>query len=326
LTNESELDLFADTLRELFTRHALGDVEGPLETFGVGEFLADQPEAAVPIVFGLQGSNATAARTLSQLMLSRLGAVVGDQPSGWTPLLPGSPRAANEAGTLLDDRVEIDALCIGGPPAPSAVLSVKDGDGSTMVVTVDLEDPAISVVGCGGLDPWLHVHKITGATAPTARYPAASGSWASAVTWGRVALAHEIIGTARTSLALANEHAKERVQFGRPIGSFQAVKHRLAEVLIYLEAAQASADAAATSPTELGAMVAKSMSGKASRLAARNCLQVMGGMGFTWDHPLHRYQKRGLLLDTLLGSSTYLPAAIGSLLTQSRSAPRLVEL
>jgi hypothetical protein len=324
---QSELELFSGTLNELFASHAHGDIEVQLEEFGVGEFLSEQPADAVPLVFGLQGARATSSSILNKLMVSQLRPLI-DDVRGWTALLPGRPQAASTSGTLEDGQVEINALCLESAPGGLAVLAVESSAGVPTVVTVDLAHSGLRVTAQGGLDPWLSLHTVTG-SAPaniTSDEGDSWSAWESAVMWGRIALAHEILGTVRTSLELANEHAKERIQFGRPIGSFQAVKHRLAEVLIYAEGAQAAADSSTVDPTVLGSLVAKSMSGKAARLAARNCLQVMGGMGFTWEHPLHRFQKRAILLDTVLGSSTSLPAAIGSILNTTGSVPRLVAL
>jgi alkylation response protein AidB-like acyl-CoA dehydrogenase len=84
--------------------------------------------------------------------------------------------------------------------------------------------------------------------------------------------------------------------------------------------------AAAEQVEPLSAMVAKSTAGTAARVAAANCLQVIAGTGFTWEHPLHRFQKRGLVLDRLLGSADHLPNAIGEELIRRGRAPRLVHL
>ena len=328
MTSPSEFELFSGTLNELFARHTLDDIELQLEDFGVGEFLTEQPADAVPLVFGLQGANATSSSILNQLMVSQLRPLIGDDVRGWTALLPGSPGAVSTSGALQDGWVEIDGLYLGSAPRGQAILAAESPGGVPTVATVDLAHSGLTVSVQEGLDPWLLLHTVTGSAPATVagEENESRSAWESAVMWARIALAHEILGTVRTSLELATEHAKERTQFGRPIGSFQAVKHRLAEVLIYAEGAQASADSSAVDPTVLGSLVAKSMSGKTARLAARNCLQVMGGIGFTWEHPLHRYQKRAILLDTVLGSSTYLPTAIGSILNAAGSVPRLVAL
>jgi alkylation response protein AidB-like acyl-CoA dehydrogenase len=87
-------------------------------------------------------------------------------------------------------------------------------------------------------------------------------------------------------------YALDRVAFGRPIGSFQAVKHRLAEMLGWIESAKAIVGAAADTPTAELASTAKAYVGTHAPLVARGCLQVHGGIGYTWEHDLHLYLRR----------------------------------
>ena len=144
---------------------------------------------------------------------------------------------------------------------------------------------------------------------------------------GRRAIGWWLVGTGRAMLALARSHALDRVQFGRPLASFQAVRHRLAETYVALEGAEAALIAAdsSTSP-DLSALLAKAAAGQAALTAARHCQQVLGGIGFTAEHGLHRHVRRALVLDGLLGSARELSREAGTLLVKERSAPRLVEL
>ncbi len=125
---------------------------------------------------------------------------------------------------------------------------------------------------------------------------------------GRHALGWWLVGTSRAMLALARQHALDRTQFGRPVASFQAIRHRLAETLVAIEGAEATLVAAAAEPDELGFLLAKAAAGQAALTAARHCQQVLGGIGFTAEHDLHRHIKRALVLDGLLGSSRELTA------------------
>ncbi|WP_329352627.1 acyl-CoA dehydrogenase family protein [Streptomyces sp. NBC_01261] len=140
---------------------------------------------------------------------------------------------------------------------------------------------------------------------------------------GRVALGWWLLGTGRAMLALARQHAVDRVQFGRPLASFQAVRHRLAETLVALDGAEATLVAA---DDDLGALLAKAAAGKSALTAARHCQQVLGGIGFTAEHDLHRHVRRAMVLDGLLGSARELTREAGSLLRAGGSAPRLVHL
>ncbi|WP_262062242.1 acyl-CoA dehydrogenase family protein [Streptomyces sp. STR69] len=140
---------------------------------------------------------------------------------------------------------------------------------------------------------------------------------------GRAALGWWLLGTGRAMLALARQHAVDRTQFGRPLASFQAVRHRLAETLVALDGAEATLVAATD---DLGALLAKAAAGQAALTAARHCQQVLGGIGFTAEHDLHRHVRRAVVLDGLLGSARELTREAGALLRAGGSAPRLVHL
>lgn len=140
---------------------------------------------------------------------------------------------------------------------------------------------------------------------------------------GRLAVGWWLLGTGRAMLDLARAHALERTQFGRPLASFQAVRHRLAETVVALDGAEATLVAA---HDDLGTLLAKAAAGQAALTAARHCQQVLGGMGFTAEHALHRHVRRALVLDGLLGSARQLTREAGQLLLETRSAPRLINL
>ncbi|OBH62595.1 acyl-CoA dehydrogenase [Mycobacterium colombiense] len=145
---------------------------------------------------------------------------------------------------------------------------------------------------------------------------------------GRRALGWWLVGTSRAMLSLARQHAMDRVQFGRHISSFQAIRHRLAETLVAIEGAEATLQAATEcdDPQGLASLLAKAAAGQAALTAARHCQQVLGGIGFTAEHPLHHHIKRSLILDGLLGSSRELTRAAGKAVVAAGSAPRLAQL
>ncbi|MGW0809391.1 acyl-CoA dehydrogenase family protein [Nonomuraea sp. NPDC002799] len=115
-------------------------------------------------------------------------------------------------------------------------------------------------------------------------------SWARVRDLGIAALAAEQVGGAQRCLEMAVEHAGRRRQFGRPIGSFQAIKHKLADLLLLVESARSAAGAAARD--EVFAAIAGSYCTEAYLAAAGENIQVHGGIGVTWEHPAHRYLKR----------------------------------
>ena len=164
----------------------------------------------------------------------------------------------------------------------------------------------------GGLDPDLGLVEVTGG---------ACGLTDEALAAGRLALAHELVGVSRTMLRLARDHAVERIQFGRPIAAFQAVRHRLAEAYVAVESAEATADASWEDGTPLGAAMAKAVAGRSARTVARHCQQVLAGIGFTTEHDLHHFVRRALVLDCLLGDARSLVAEQGDALLRGRRLP-----
>jgi alkylation response protein AidB-like acyl-CoA dehydrogenase len=133
----------------------------------------------------------------------------------------------------------------------------------------------------------------------------------AALELARIALASEALGGAERVLEMTTAYAKERVQFGRPIGSFQAIKHRLADMMIVVEAAKSAAWYAACVADERreelaeAAAIAKSYCCDAFFDCAANAIQLHGGIGFTWEHDAHLYLKRARAAATLLGSPAW---------------------
>jgi alkylation response protein AidB-like acyl-CoA dehydrogenase len=131
-----------------------------------------------------------------------------------------------------------------------------------------------------------------------------------AVDEATAALALETVGTCQSIFDLVLDYAKERHQFGVPIGSFQAIKHRFADMLVALERARATAYFAAATIAEddarrpLAVAMAKAAAGDAQRRIAQEGIQTMGGIGYTWEHDMHLYVKRAKTGDALLGTSS----------------------
>jgi alkylation response protein AidB-like acyl-CoA dehydrogenase len=126
-----------------------------------------------------------------------------------------------------------------------------------------------------------------------------------------VALAAEQVGGAQRCLDMSVDYAKNRIQFGRPIGSFQAIKHKCADMLLEVESAKSAAYyagwAAAEDSDELPvvASLAKSYCSEAYFHAAAENIQIHGGIGFTWEHDAHLYFKRAKSSELLLGDPSY---------------------
>jgi alkylation response protein AidB-like acyl-CoA dehydrogenase len=142
----------------------------------------------------------------------------------------------------------------------------------------------------------------------------ATGGWPAVektLQHASVGLCNEMVGGAQKVLDMAVEYAKVRVQFGRPIGSFQAIKHKCADMLLEVESAKSAAyyaaGAAAEDSDELPvvASLAKAYCSEAYFHSAAENIQIHGGIGFTWEHDAHLYFKRAKSSEILLGDGTY---------------------
>jgi len=137
---------------------------------------------------------------------------------------------------------------------------------------------------------------------------------------GATFAAADLLGGAARALDMAVEYAKDRVQFGRPIGSFQAVKHRCADMLVDVEGMRSTVYWAAWSigaadrDASVAASTAKSWCSDASKRVMASALQVHGGIGFTWEHDLHFFLKRAQFDQLLFGDAAYHRARLTSLL------------
>jgi len=128
---------------------------------------------------------------------------------------------------------------------------------------------------------------------------------------GKVMLAAEMMGGAQKVLDMTVEYAKVRTQFGRPIGSFQAVQHKCANMMIDVESAKSAVYYAAwavsneVAEAPLAAALAKAAASDAFRRVSADGIQVHGGIGFTWEHDMHLYFKRAKSSEFTFGDATY---------------------
>jgi alkylation response protein AidB-like acyl-CoA dehydrogenase len=141
------------------------------------------------------------------------------------------------------------------------------------------------------------------------------------------AFASEQVGSARAALDMTIEFARQRVQFGREIGSFQAVRHRLADLYAEVELATAAARAAAAVPdltsndADITIATAQSMANETLMTVSEQTVQLHGGIGFTWEHPAHLYFKRAKSSELLLGGAERARLRLLDALTASRRPP-----
>ncbi|MEU6749701.1 acyl-CoA dehydrogenase family protein [Spirillospora sp. NPDC046719] len=312
--------LLAESLERAFRNETVKAVEAALDDVGWREALEEEGAAVIALLFARQGAANAASGALDDLLTSALGLPAGP---GTAFVLPEFGTHA-PPGSVRDGRLAVRGLA--GPrmaAADRAVVLAERPDGGLDAVVADTGE--IEVRQVGGVDPRLGLVAVGGRDASvTGTTRIAPAAWDGALASGRIALAHELIGASRTMLRLAREHAVTRVQFGKPIGAFQAVRHRLAECLVAIEGAEAAATAAAGADGEaspLLAGMAKAVAGRNARTVARHCQQVLAGVGFTDEHDFHRYFRRVLTLDGLLGDARTLTRALGEELLRERRLP-----
>jgi alkylation response protein AidB-like acyl-CoA dehydrogenase len=243
------------------------------------------------------------------------------------------PKIAAGAMTATVALVEADGLWTGTPLATTARREgsnwVLDGakqfviDGATadlVLVTAATDDgPALFAVTDGfarrpmrTLDLTRRLATLSFAATPATRVgaPGDSSRIVDAVlAWASAALAAEQVGAATACVEASTGYARDRMQFGRPIGSFQAVKHKCAEMFARTQLAAAAAVEAAAAldrvegapPVPLATAVAHAVCSEAFMFVAAENIQVHGGIGFTWEHPAHLYFRRAKSSQLLLG-------------------------
>jgi alkylation response protein AidB-like acyl-CoA dehydrogenase len=212
-----------------------------------------------------------------------------------------------------------------GRPDPVPFASVAD---IALVVALDDDGPALFLVELAPTDrpaaepamdltrpvAWLRFERTP------ARRLGGTDAVDALLDRGATATALELLGGASRALDLAVEYAKERVQFGRPIGSFQAVKHRCADMLVDVEGMRSTAYwaawcLAADDPDQsIAASTAKTWAADASKRVMAGALQVHGGIGFTWEHDLHLFMKRAQLDQLTFGDAVLHRARLATLL------------
>jgi alkylation response protein AidB-like acyl-CoA dehydrogenase len=220
---------------------------------------------------------------------------------------------------VADGALLVDGVALRASGDGRSVLVARDAAALRCVVA---EDDALARTPIAGLDPSLALARVQGSVSVDDVHVRDDTTADAVEPACRRALAHELLGLTSAMLERAARYAGQREQFGQPIGTFQAVKHRLADVLVARNAGVVAAGERWDGDEALGAAVAKCLAGRAFLLAAENCLQVMGAIGFTLEQDLHRFILRGTVLDALYGSARRLRREVGLELRGRGQLPR----
>ena len=197
-----------------------------------------------------------------------------------------------------------------GDIADFAIVAVNGGSGPWLYL-VDLTGPGVTRTPVTTIDPSRSHARIDFAAAPAEPLPGSTGPEAirTLLDCAAVPMAFEQVGVAQAALDMANAYAKERFAFGRPIGSFQAIKHRIADMYIQVELARSNAYYGAwavnsgSSELPIAAAVARIAACDAGWFVTKENIQVHGGMGFTWQMDCQLYYRRAKLLALTLGGA-----------------------
>jgi alkylation response protein AidB-like acyl-CoA dehydrogenase len=187
-------------------------------------------------------------------------------------------------------------------------------DAGLSLFAVDGDAPGVSRESLATMDQTRKQSRIVFENAPARLIGTDGGALEGLESTSQIAaaaLAAEQVGGAQRVLDSSVEYAKNRVQFGRPIGSFQAIKHKCADMLLDVESAKSAAYYAAWAAQErndelpIAASLAKSFCSEAYFHCAAENIQIHGGIGFTWEHPAHLYFKRAKSSELFLGDPAY---------------------
>jgi len=200
----------------------------------------------------------------------------------------------------------VDRIAIVGPGPTLAVVNADSiGDRLRFVSTLDFSRRV------------FHLDTTDLASDPHPLAPETYAAWRNRA---HVSLAAEMVGTARHIFDMTLAYAKERNQFDRPIGSFQAIQHKLADMSLALERATSAVqygamtvEAAAPDAT-IASHAAKAAAGEAARRILKDGAQIHGGIGYTWEHDLHLYLRRATADEYLLGTTSWHLDSIADLL------------
>ena len=311
--DSNELELVRTSVQHLVAHCTPATFATDLVNMGWADLYDAEAAAAVTVLADEVGHAAAAAPLLGVVLAQALGltgtVVLPPLARGTTPAWPGVAAGSDVAvNGLLEPGSDGDTLFV---PTAAGVVQLPAG--------------SLFVHATGVGDPTLGLRKVNGLV-PSGPVVASAQQWAAALAIGRRALASALAGLAARMLHDATEYVKVRQQFGRPIGSFQTVKHRLADVHVAITATRAGTVTAWGDDDEWSSIAALCLATKASRLAATHCHQVHGGIAFTAEHGFHTLIRRGQSWLGLLGHPDDLTRLLGEHLVAHSLVPRTPQL
>src|SRR3984885_3174288 len=229
-----ELQLLTETLFGLAESGRNDFLTPALDNFGWGDMLTAQPEQAISALFDAQGRTGTWSAALHDVLAIDVETFGMTRPVSVVLPQPGSSRP----GALRDGKVAVAGILLGPRSKTATLVIVIASDGEDLVVAVEPEE--LQIERRQGLDPALGAYAVSGTTvrnAVLAQGERAKEWWETAQARARLALCRQMVAALTVMIELARSHVSERVQFGRLVGTFQAVRHKLAEAHVATTAA-----------------------------------------------------------------------------------------
>ena len=298
----------------------LGNVELTVIQQELGRALLPSPFfgvvcLAIPAILGAANEEQKAKLLEPIISGEKIVALAFTGPSG-RPTVEGiAVSLIDEGNDVLLDGEAIHVLF--GHVAGQFIVAAKDAQGSVSLIDIPRGTPGLTVEKLKVADPMrpfsrLRLTKVrVGKASVLGKIGAAGPALARTLDLGAVALAAELVGGMERCIEMAVEHAKTRIQFNRQIGSFQALKHLMADMAVSMESSKSSSFYAACVADGQGgelaevASVTKSYSAEAFQQVSGDTIQVHGGMGFTWEHDAHFYFKHARSSMAFLGDTRY---------------------
>ena len=311
-----QLGLAGLTIPEQYGGSGFGQLELTIVLEELGRSLLCAPYlSTVGLAVNLllvSGDDDACASFLPQIASGDLIATVGwlEDPGTWAVddvATTASPAA--DGWVLAGHKTFVTDGCLA-----DLVLVAARVEGELALFAIEGDAPGLTRTPLPTIDQTRRFAQLEFASVPARLIKTPTGArtvLAKAMDLASVALAAEQVGGAQRLLDMSVEYARLRVQFGRPIGTFQAIKHKCADLLLDVESARSAAYHTAAAVTTddpdlpVFARVAQATASDAFVRAAVDTIQIHGGVGFTWEHPAHLYFKRARSSEHLLGDATF---------------------
>lgn len=305
-----------DTLRAVICQSASDRIDKELDDLGWTELVSETP-LAFSLLYDELGRAARSTGLIDRLVLSELGSPLAGRCDAVVHQTPTQDLRAPAQRRV--DAIIVDGWALKHPDLDERLLVWSANPDAqspgAMAITTLRRAPGLNIRPGNTLDSggsWVHV---TGTVLQSEADLMADsdGLLRNGVrTSARRAAATELAGLAHGALALAVAQVTTRTQFGRPVGSFQAVRHRLADARTLAAGTDALLEDAWATGSAEAADLALAHAGHAHRLVGSHCLQVCGAMGLTWEHDLHRNLRRGYTLDAVFGTANAITECLGA--------------